>query len=50
MNELTLDELCEKKLKTKKAIEEAKEKYNRRQLYARRRIEDIKINKELGLA
>jgi hypothetical protein len=50
MNELTLSELCEKKRATKKAIEDLKAEKQRRLLDARRKIEDIKIDKELGLA
>lgn len=50
MNESALNELCEKKRKTKKAIEEAKAEINKRRLDARRKIEDMKIDKELGLA
>ncbi len=49
MDELKLNELCEKKRNTKKAIEEAKAEMQKRKLEARRKIEDIKIDKELGL-
>lgn len=50
MDESELSELCEKKRATKNAIEEIKAEKQKRLLDARRRIEDIKIDKELGLS
>lgn len=50
MDELELNKLCEKKRSTKKAIDEIKSEVNRRKLDVRRRIEDIRIDKELGLS
>ena len=49
MLESELNELCEKKRATKKAIEDLKAEKQKRLLDARRKIEDIKIDKELGL-
>lgn len=42
--------LIEKTKATKQAIEEMKKQTAQRKLDARRKIEDIKIDKELGLA
>lgn len=50
MDELELSALCEKKRNTKKAIEDLKKSEAQRKLEARRKIEDIKIDKKLGLA
>lgn len=50
MLESELNELCEKKRATKRAIEEIKAEKQKRLLNARRKIEDIKIDKELGLS
>lgn len=49
MNEQDLEILAEKKRQTKQAIEELKNDSARRKLEARRKIEDIKIMKEMGL-
>lgn len=54
-NEMTMtaeqhERLIKKTQATKQAIEEIKKQAAQRKLDARRKIEDIKIDKELGLA
>ena len=49
MNEQDLEILAEKKRQTKQAIEELKNDSARRKLEARRKIEDLKMMKEMGL-
>lgn len=44
-----LEEECKLKRKRKKIISAAQEKLNKRRLSAMRRIEDIKMRKELGI-